>query len=95
MDYTRAEAARILTASSHRDMQADDRAYLTRLVTAMTGLAPADEQKSNGTSCDLLRYVAMTYRQCVPIACRYSQGQHSINVADGATGRALMSALGQ
>jgi hypothetical protein len=46
MDYTRAEAARILlTGSSHRGMQADDRAYLARLVTAMTGLAPADAER--------------------------------------------------
>jgi hypothetical protein len=41
----RAEAARILlTASSHRGMQPDDRAYLVRLVAARTGLAPADAE---------------------------------------------------
>ena len=45
MNYTRTEAGRILlSASSHRGMQADDRTYLVRLVTAMTGLAPAEAQ---------------------------------------------------
>jgi hypothetical protein len=45
MNYVRAEAARILlTTSSHRGMQADDRAYLVRLVEGTTGLAPADAQ---------------------------------------------------
>jgi hypothetical protein len=46
MNYPRAEAARILlTASSHRGMQPDDRTYLIRLVTAMTGLAPPDAER--------------------------------------------------
>jgi hypothetical protein len=46
MNYIRAEAARILlTASSHRGMQADDRAYLVRLVSAVTGLAPPDAER--------------------------------------------------
>ncbi|MGB7005641.1 MAG: hypothetical protein WBE05_14600 [Pseudolabrys sp.] len=46
MNYTRTEAGRILlSASSHRGMQADDRTYLVRLVTAMTGLAPADAER--------------------------------------------------
>lgn len=46
MDYPRAEAARILlTASGHRGMQADDRTYLVRLVTAITGLAPQDAER--------------------------------------------------
>lgn len=45
MTYNRAEAARILlTTSSHRGMQADDRTYLVRLVESTTGLAPADAQ---------------------------------------------------
>jgi len=40
MTYARAEAGRILlTASSHRGMQADDRNYLIRLVSLRTGLA--------------------------------------------------------
>jgi hypothetical protein len=43
--HARAEAARILlTASSHRGMQPDDRAYLVRLVAARTGLAAADAE---------------------------------------------------
>ena len=42
----RAEAARILmTTSSHNGMQADDRAYLVRLVAATTGLTPADAER--------------------------------------------------
>jgi len=46
MTYVRAEAARILlTTSSHNGMQADDRAYLVRLVAATTGLAQADADK--------------------------------------------------
>ena len=46
ISYPRSEAARILlTTSSHRGMQAEDRAYLLRLVTAMTGLAPPDAER--------------------------------------------------
>jgi hypothetical protein len=46
ISYPRSEAARILlTTSSHRGMQAEDRAYLVRLVTAMTGLAPPDAER--------------------------------------------------
>jgi hypothetical protein len=46
MNYTRAEAARILlTTSGHNGMQADDRAYLVRLVAATTGLAPAEADR--------------------------------------------------
>jgi hypothetical protein len=46
LDYPRAEAARILlTTSSHRGLQPDDRAYLARLVVAHTGLAPADAER--------------------------------------------------
>jgi predicted transcriptional regulator len=46
MDYTRAEAARILlTTTSHSGMQADDRTYLVRLVAAVTGLAPPDAER--------------------------------------------------
>jgi hypothetical protein len=45
LNYPRAEAARILlTASSHRGMQADDRTYLGRLVAAVTGIAPPDAE---------------------------------------------------
>jgi hypothetical protein len=40
LEYPRAEAAGILlTTSSHRGMQPDDRAYLVRLTAATTGLA--------------------------------------------------------
>jgi hypothetical protein len=46
LDYPRSEAARILlTASSHRGVQADDRAYLVRLTAANTGVAPPDAEK--------------------------------------------------
>jgi hypothetical protein len=46
INLTRAEAARILlTASSHRGMQDEDRAYLVRLVSANTGLAQPDAEK--------------------------------------------------
>jgi hypothetical protein len=44
--YDRSEAARILfTASSHRGLQQDDRAYLVRLVSAVTGAAPPDAER--------------------------------------------------
>ncbi len=43
--YQRAEAGRILlTTSSHRGMQQDDRAYLVRLVQTVAGLSPADAE---------------------------------------------------
>jgi hypothetical protein len=43
---TRAEAARILlTASSHSGVAAEDRAYLSRLVSARTGLAAPDAER--------------------------------------------------
>jgi hypothetical protein len=46
ISYARSEAARILlTTSSHTGMQADDRAYLVRLVALVTGLAPADADR--------------------------------------------------
>jgi hypothetical protein len=46
MDYTRAEAARILlTASSHRGMLPEDRQYLVRLVSANTGLAGPEAER--------------------------------------------------
>jgi hypothetical protein len=45
-EYPRAEAARILlTTSSHRGMQPDDRAYLVRLVEAQTALAQPDAER--------------------------------------------------
>jgi hypothetical protein len=46
LDYPRAEAARILlTTSSHRGMQPDDRAYLVRLTATNTGLAQPDAER--------------------------------------------------
>jgi hypothetical protein len=46
INYPRAEAARILlTASSHRGMQTEDRNYLVRLVATVTGLAPPDAER--------------------------------------------------
>jgi hypothetical protein len=46
LDDPRAEAARILlTTSSHRGMQPDDRAYLVRLTAANTGLAQPDAER--------------------------------------------------
>jgi hypothetical protein len=45
LSSSRAEAARILmTASGHRGVLPDDRAYLVRLVSATTGLGPAEAQ---------------------------------------------------
>ena len=46
MTYTRSEAARILlTTSSHRGMQPEDRTYLVRLVSATTGVAGPDAER--------------------------------------------------
>jgi hypothetical protein len=46
LDYPRAEAARILlTTSSHRGMQLEDRAYLVRMTAAYTGLAQPDAER--------------------------------------------------
>ena len=46
LGYPRAEAGRILlTASGHGGMQAEDRSYLVRLVSMITGLAPPDAER--------------------------------------------------
>jgi hypothetical protein len=46
INYPRAEAGRILlTASSHRGIQAEDRSYLVRLVATVTGLTPPDAER--------------------------------------------------
>jgi hypothetical protein len=46
LTYARSEAARILlTTASHRGLQSDDRAYLIRLTSANTGLAPPEAEK--------------------------------------------------
>jgi hypothetical protein len=42
---TRAEAGRILLTGLGREMRPDDRTYLNRLVSARTGLAPADAER--------------------------------------------------
>ena len=46
MDYIRAEAARILlSGSSHRGILPEDRTYLIRLVSGVTGLAPPEAER--------------------------------------------------
>ncbi len=46
---TRAEASRIIsTGLGRKDMAGDDRAYLVRLVSAKTGLNPADAERRTG-----------------------------------------------
>jgi hypothetical protein len=46
LEYPRAEAARILlTTSSHRGMQPEDRAYLVHLTAAYTGIAQPDAER--------------------------------------------------
>lgn len=46
INYTRAEAGRILlTASSHRGVQPDDRAHLVRMVASRAGLAPPEAER--------------------------------------------------
>jgi hypothetical protein len=42
---TRSEAGRILLTGLGREMRAEDRTYLTRLVAAHTGLAPAEAER--------------------------------------------------
>ena len=51
LGYTRAEAARILlTSSGHRGVNADDRAYLIRMVAARTGLSAPDSERRVDTA---------------------------------------------
>ena len=46
LTYPRSEAARILlTTTSHKGMQADDRTSLVRLVASTTGIPPADAER--------------------------------------------------
>jgi hypothetical protein len=46
MSSTRAEAGRILlTSSGHTGVTGDDRTYLVQLVSATTGLAPAEAER--------------------------------------------------
>jgi len=52
-ETTRSEAARILlTSSSHEGVSADDKAYLTRMVAARTGIPPADAERRVTTAID-------------------------------------------
>jgi len=49
--YSRAEAARILlTASGHAGVTSDDRSYLVRLTSGVTGIAPAEAEMRVGTA---------------------------------------------
>ena len=68
MTYDRAEAARILfTASSHRGLQQDDRAYLVRLVSAATG-APDAERRVNEAVTSAHDNIARARRSAVVLA---------------------------
>jgi len=68
--YDRAEAARILfTASSHRGLQQDDRAYLVRLVSTTTGAPPADaERRVNEVVTSAQDNIARARRSAVVLA---------------------------
>src|SRR5262245_28967021 len=70
LDYPRAEAARILlTTSSHRGMQPDDRAYVVRLVAAQTGLAQPDaERRVDDVAARAKDNIARARRSAVVIA---------------------------
>jgi hypothetical protein len=70
LDYPRAEAARILlTTSSHRGMQSEDRAYLVRLTAANTGLAQPDaERRVDDVAARAKENIARARRSAVIIA---------------------------
>jgi hypothetical protein len=70
MEYTRAEAARILlTASSHRGMPPEDRAELVRLVTARTGLAqPEAERRVDDVTARARENIARARKSAVILA---------------------------
>ena len=67
MDYPRAEAARILlTASSHSGLQPEDRTYLVRLVTALTGLGqPEAERRVDGVVAQVKENISRARRSAV------------------------------
>jgi hypothetical protein len=68
MTYDRAEAARILfTASSHRGLQQEDRAYLVRLVSATTGASDA-ERRVNEAVASAHDSIARARRSAVVLA---------------------------
>ena len=70
MEYTRAEAARILlTASSRRGMPPEDRAELVRLVTARTGLAqPEAERRVDDVTARARENIARARKSAVILA---------------------------
>jgi hypothetical protein len=70
LDYPHAEAARILlTTSSHRGMQPDDRAYLVRLVATQTGLAQPDaERRVDEVAARVRDNIARARRSAIVIA---------------------------
>jgi hypothetical protein len=70
LDYSRAEAARILlTTSSHRGMQPADGAYLVRLTIANTGLAQPDaERRVNEVAAQAKENISRARRSAVIVA---------------------------
>jgi hypothetical protein len=70
IEYTRAEATRILlTASSHRGMPPEDRAELVRLVTARTGLAqPEAERRVDDVTARARENIARARKSAVILA---------------------------
>src|SRR5215216_7075564 len=70
MEYTRAEAGRILlTASSHRGMPPEDRTELVRLVTARTGLAqPEAERRVDDVTARARENIARARKSAVILA---------------------------
>jgi hypothetical protein len=70
LDYPRAEAARILlTTSSHRGIQSEDRVYLVRLTTATTGIAQPDaERRVNEVAAQAKENISRARRSAVIVA---------------------------
>jgi hypothetical protein len=70
VNYTRAEAARILlTTASHRGMEADDRAYLIHQVATRTGLSPAEaERRVEGVSVRAKENISRARKSAVILA---------------------------
>ena len=70
IEYTRAEAARILlTASSHRGMPPEDRTELVRLVMARTGLAqPEAERRVDDVTARARENIARARKSAVILA---------------------------
>jgi hypothetical protein len=70
MNYSRAEAARILlTASGHRGVSAEDRSYLVRLVASRTGLAgPEAERRTDAVIASARDNIARGRRSTVILA---------------------------